>query len=212
METLGNYFSYNNDYSEINPIYNELSQQLKEIHSNGKVVSDFSAGSIAYDAGSEFLAVGDPVNFEAEKRKNVVAFAKLLLGTYLSLSTGFTDFSNVDDSFFFENIDDICSSITADDFYPEYFYGVFKEGKNEYYCDFLARKQQEQALSGKQNEATYRKVLANAASSLYADNNESDDIDLTKKQASVNTLFYPILIVGTLLILGLLIVLINKFV
>ena len=214
METIKSYFSYNDDYSKISKIYYNLSLSLKDIHNDGKVVSNLSSDTSLVGDKYGYSTVDDPVSYEAEKRKNVVSFSKMMLGTYLSLSTGFTDFSQVPDDFFFNNIEEICDSITADNFYPEYFYGVFKEGKNEYFCDFIERKKQEQALNGRSNVNSYKKVLSNAASSLYYDQSEEEfDVDdPNKKQALVHTLFYPMLIVGSLIVLGLTAYLINLFV
>ena len=214
MATLNSYFAYSDDYSEINNIYDKLSLELKKIHENGLIVSNYSSNNIEYgENGLSFNTISRPVNYEVEKRKNIVSNAKLMLGTYLSLSTGFTDFSSFPDEFFFNKIDEICSSITSDNFYPEYFYEVFKEGKNEYFCDFLARKKQERALNGASNVNSYKKVLTNAASSLYYDNEEVVDsaLDPNVKQANVHSLFYPILVVSSLLLVGVVIFLINYF-
>ena len=207
MATLKDYFSYNDDYSEITGIYDQLSRQMKDVHNSGQVISNFSSDSIEFNDGISFYNVSDPVNYELEKRKNIVSCTKMMLGTYLSLSTGFNDFSNVPDDFFTNNLDDICDSITSDNFYPEYYHEVLLEGKNEYYCDFLARKRQERELNGNRNVNSYKKVLSNAASSLYYD--VTEDVEgptFDQKQANVHSVFYPVLI-GVSLILIILIVL-----
>jgi hypothetical protein len=213
MATLGDYFSYNDDYSELNTIYDNLSREMKDIHNSGKVITNFSSSSINFDDGISFDSVGNPVNFELEKRNNIVSNAKMMLGTYLSLSTGFNDFSNVSDEFFTSNLDDICSSITSESFYPEYYYGIFNEGKNEYYCDFLARKKQERDLNGNKNVNSYKKVLSNAASSLYYDvSEEVEGPTLDQKQAKVHSLFYPVLIGVSLLLIVLVVILISNLI
>ena len=85
---------------------------------------------------------------------------------------------------------------------------LFENGSNEYYCDYLERVKQNEALGGKGNVRAYKKVLSNAASELYDD--PEDDLDLDKKVASISSLFYPLLI-GLSVLVGISIIAVIKF-
>ena len=213
METLKEYFLSNNDYSNLPNIFSNLSKQLKIIHDNGMVIPLLNSDKIAVDNGEfSFQYMTEANNYELEKRRNITAFAKLMLGTYLSLSTNFNDFSSVDDNWFSQNIDSILNSITADNFDKEYFDEVFKNGEDTYYSDFLDRKRQSEELGGKGNINTYSKVLKNSASALYSlGDTEGNNEDL-KKSASINYLFYPVALLCFTVALLLTMVALNYFI
>ena len=200
MVDLGDYFSYNSDLSNVSLIFENLSRQLKVIHSHMMVVPKLSSKSISYDDGVQFETMIEPYNFELQKRENIVSFGKLMLGTYLSLGTGFKDFSFVEDEWFANNISDITKAITSDNFYPEYFEQLFLNGSNEYYCDFIDRKRQEEALNNRSNINGFKKVLNTAASSLYEEEESQEEFNDYQKNASISSIFYPLLIGGVLLV------------
>lgn len=202
METFDSYFLYENDSSNLKDIFDNLSKQMKIIHSHGMVIPNLSSKTIGYNEnGFSFLNMSKPINFEADKRLNILSLAKLMLGTYLSSTTGFKDFSSIQDSWFIDNINDIVSSITDDDFEGEYFINLFN-GSNEYFCDYLDRKKQNETLGGRENVSQYKKVLKTAASSLYEDQSYEDDnsIDIENKTASINVSFYLMLIGCSILV------------
>lgn len=201
METLESYFLYETDYSSINKIFSDLSRKLKDFHSRNIVVNNLDASNVVYKDGSfEFKNVSENNN-ESAKRKNIVTLGKMMLGTYLSLSTGFKDFSLVQDSWFSQNIDEITSSIMSEDFDQLYFRQLFS-GSNEYYSDYLDRKKQSDELNSKNNVAQYKKVLKNAASSLSDEQDFviDEEVDVERKTASLSTFFYPLLIGGALIL------------
>ena len=209
MQTLYDFFCYNDDYYEAEHIFLNLSKRLKEIHDNNKIVLNLSSKSIIFDENVDFALQDEPTNFEVQKRENIIDFAKLMLGTFLSLSTGFRDFSNVSTEWFSENINDICSSITIDNFPNEYFTNLFSGGNNEYFSDFILKMKQEESLQGKGNVNSYKKVLSNSASNFYApsyEENENNNLfDSSQKSALINKLFYPILLGCSLALIVLLI-------
>ena len=204
METLSDYFSYNNDYSDIEKIYYNLSKKMKIIHESGKVIPNFSSSAIVFDDGFDYARTQEASNFEAQKKENILSFSKLFLGTYLSLSTGFRDFSGVSNEWFIDNIYDICSAITAENFHDEYFTSIFSNESSEYYCDYLDKKRQASNLNGRSAINSYSKVLRNSASAFYqpADEETNNDFfDPNNKAALVNELFYPILLFCSLIII-----------
>ena len=202
METLNQYFAYSDDYSNINNIYINLSRQLKIIHEHSMVVPNLTGESVVYDEDFSFTAMEPSDNFEVDKRQNIVSLGKIMLGAYLSLSTGYRDFSGVDDEWFSSNIDSICSSITSDEFESQYYIDVFSNGSNDYYCDYVDRVKQNESLGAQSNVQGFKKVLKTAASSLYQEQvfDEEDDLSIERKSASLNTIFYPLLIGGFLLL------------
>ncbi len=213
METLKEYFLSNNDYSNLPNIFSNLSRQLKIIHDNGMVIPLLNSDKIAVDNGEfSFQYMTEANNYELEKRKNITSFAKLILGTYLSLSTNFNDFSSVDDNWFSQNIDSILNSITADNFDKEYFDEVFKDGEDTYYSDFLDRKRQSEELGGKGNVNAYSKVLKNSASAFYSSSDTEQNEEGSRKSASINYLFYPVALLCFTVALLLTMVALNYFI
>ncbi len=209
MEKLNDYFLYDYDGSGLSNVFDSLSERLKEIHAYNQYVPNISSDTITYDGNVfSFTGIQESRNMDYDKRKNITSLAKLILGSYLSVANGFKDFSQVDDNWFIQNIDDICSTITDDDFNSDYFHAVFGEGSNEYYTDFLDRKSQTEALSGRENVNSYRKVLSNGASAFYAPETEGSeytpDYTVEKKSANVTQIFYPLLIglsLGTVMVM-----------
>ena len=199
METLNQYFTYENDYTNLNSIFINLSRKLKSVHEDNLIVPELTGDTISYDDDSfSFTYIEETDNVSINKRRNIISLAKIILGAYLSLSTGYKDFSSVNDEWFLDNLEDICSTITSDNFDANYFRELFLEGKDEYYCDYYDRKKQNESLSEKSNIQGYKKVLKTAASSLYQEQvfDEEDDLNIDKKTASVSLMFYPLLVGG----------------
>lgn len=202
METMNQYFSYNKDYSQLPVIFGSLYRKMRIIHDNGMYVSSINSSSIIHDADFSFSSMALADNFELRKRENIVDLTKLFLGTYLSLSTGFRDFSSVDTEWFSNNINDINSVITSDDFYPEYFTSVLLEGENTYYDEFIEKKKQNDSLNSMNNKKGYKKVLNNSGSKLYQDQSEvfDEELPIERKSAYINFLFYPTLIICSMIV------------
>lgn len=199
METIRSYFALNKDYNEMVNVFSMLYKRLEVIHENGMYVPVISSDHILYEDGTfvfDDMRLAD--NIELRKRENLVALSKLFLGTFLSLSTDFKDFSMIDTDWFTSNMNSINSSIVADQFYPEYFESVFIEGNNEYFDDFYEKQLKKEELNSRSNNKTYKKILNNAASGLYSDYFEEEVVDenvVEKKSAYINFLFYPTLII-----------------
>ena len=192
METLRTHFSYENDLDNVSELFENLSKQLKIIHSNNMAVSQVNSDEIFLGESMAFKPIKESGDFQAKKRQNIVSFSKLMIGTYLSLKTGFKDFSNVDDQWFIDNFDDIFNTINEKDFDRDYFSSVLLEGNDYYYSDYLNRKRQSESLEGKQNIHEYRKVLRTAGSELYQDLDEEEDIK--EKAGNIQITFNPLLI------------------
>lgn len=200
METLNQYFAYYDDdeYSNVNDIFYGVSRELKKVHEQGLYVPNLSGDNIVCgeDNTFSFLNLESAANNGVDQRKNILAVAKMLVGAYLSLSLEYTDYSSMPDDFFAGQIDNICSSISSDKFDGEYVTSLFTDGSSEYYSDYLDRKKQNESLSSGSNVQGYAKVLANAASSLYQEHVfDEEDLNVSGQgKASLNVIFYPLLI------------------
>lgn len=202
METLNQYFSYNHDYSELSRIFSMLYSNLRVIHDNGMYVPNISADNILYDGKFSFDSMSLFYNADLNKRENIVSLTKLFLGTYLSLSTGFRDFSSVNIEWFSNNMESIKSIVSDEDFSPDYFSSVLFDGQNVYYDEFLKKKAQNSDLNSRSSKRGYAKVLANAGSRFYEDQTEEiEENPFDRKTAYINFIFYPVLAFCSLLVI-----------
>ncbi len=210
METLKDYFSYEMDSSNIDGVIENLSRQMKIIHEHGLVIPSLSCDSVSFDNNFSFESMSKPINFEVEKKENIIALCKIMIGAYISIGSGFRDFSSLDSKWFSDNIGDICSSVAMSDYNTEYLSSIFLSGGDEYYSDFLDKYRQRERLSSRGSVQTYTKALRNAASEFYQDQSllPPESISEEKKNASINIIFYPLL-VGSTLIFALIVLLLN---
>lgn len=203
METFSQYFSYNSDYNTMMNAFEMLYKKMQIIHNNGLQVPYIDADHIYVDNDSfsfENMVLSENINVGS--RENLVDLTKLFIGSFLSLSTGFRDFSHVPTEWFSSNLDDINSSISADDYPSDFFSRVLFNGENLYYNDYLVEKEKMQ--SSVSNKNVHKKVLSNASSVLYSDMSNIDDDDsfkiVEKKSAFINVIFYPVMLGSILLI------------
>ena len=206
METLREYFTYNND-CDISSIFYILSRKLKIIHENKMVVPVIDANHILCDNGFSFDRMQLPNNIEEDKENNVLSLAKLFLGAYISASTGFYDFSHTNDAWFVENMDDIAKVVSSENYFQGYFNQVLLEKKCTYYCDYIDQIKRTQN-SGIENTNQRRKVLRTSAGGITHENSNFNDnlifddlANITnKKSAFINHLYYPALFLSLLLV------------
>jgi len=207
---LNEYVMYEN--IDVSSFFDNISKKLKTIHNNGLIVRNLNCNQIRIDDDLSFENIGESQNFEQEKRENLITLSKIMIGLVLSTGNTFRDFSYVDDDWFIKNFDNIFSVININDFDKEYFNSLYFEGKDMYYCDYLAEKKKQEELAGRENVNSYRKVLRTAASSLYQDMSEEDISDIQEKSALISTSFNPILLISIsaiILILTIFLLLIN---
>ena len=138
METLGQYFSYNNDPEVIRDSFISLDNQLKLIHERGYSV-EISSSSIVYENGLGFSRFSKGLT-EEERRNNIEDLAKLAVGTYFSTPTGsFSDYTHLPNDYIKENFDIMETSILKASRDDNYYRDVLVNGKTEYYNDYLKR-------------------------------------------------------------------------
>lgn len=201
METMNQYFSYNSD-CDVASIFYKLYQDMKIIHSNGMFIPVIDSNHIVYDGEFSFGSMILSNNIDLDRRENILSLTKLFLGTYLSIPSGFRDFSFVDTEWFSQNMNDINSIIISEGYFPDYFNSVLLNGEDSYYNDFVDNQRRAQSLGDTSNVIGYKKVLNNAASKFYQDQADiSDDNSIVeKKTAFINYLFYPSIFLSLLLI------------
>ena len=124
METLREHFSYEKDFDELPELFESLSRQLRIIHSNNMIIPRLNSDEIIMGGSMSYNPVRQEDINQNEKRRNLLDLNKIMIGTYLSLETGFRDFSQVDDNWFLENFDSIFDTIHHENFDKEYFYSV----------------------------------------------------------------------------------------
>ncbi len=211
METLKDSLLYEQDLDLVPEMFEKMFRELKIIHSNGMIVPNINSEEIVFGGSMLFKTIKQPTNFDEQKRKNILSLSKIMIGTYLSLETGFRDFSAVDDKWFIDNFETIFNTMNYKDFDKEYFESVFLDGKNYYYSDYLDRKRQGESLQGNSNIQGYKKVLRTAGSSLYEDLSD-EEITVKEKNANLQTAFNPLLIgisVALITVLTIMLILVN---
>lgn len=196
VETLKQYFSYNKD-CDLPDIFFQLSRKMKIIHQNGMYVPVVDSDHIIVDNGFSFNDMSLSSDFVNDKKRNIEKLAKIFIGAFLSLETGFYDLSQVNDNWLLEHLDEINDTITADSYPRDYFDAVLLTHEDDYYCDYVEKIKNTSSLS---NTLAYRKVLSSAGSKYYQDQSEMPVSTIEKKSAFINYLFYPILILSIVIV------------
>lgn len=139
---------------------------------------------ILYDDGKFSFGEMDTSHSKDNIRGNIVSLTKLFLGTYISIPTGFRDFSSVPTEWFLENMPDISGSITDESFDFLYFDNVLVNGQNVYYNSYVDNIKRLDDVGSMSNVRGYKKVLSNAASKFYEDqsveNGNNNDSEIKK--------------------------------
>ena len=185
METIREHLTYEKaDLNELPKRFEELSKTLEFIHSKGAVVHPLNSDTTGYDS-PEFSSLRRPIDFEKERRENIVSLGKLMVGCYVSNETGFKDFSDVDTNWFSEKEGDIFNCFHYEDFDREYFKPLFDNQKNMfdepkdiaeticYYHVYLNRKRQAERLKGAAQNKGTTKSLVNPHFKGLTDSDES---------------------------------------
>ncbi len=184
METLGQYFSYNNDPEVIRDSFISLDNQLKLIHERGYSV-EISSSSIVYENGLGFSRFSKGLT-EEERKNNIEDLAKLAVGTYFSTPTGsFSDYTHLPNDYIKENFDIMETSILKASRDDNYYRDVLVNGKTEYYNDYLKRISDKKV--GRENSNSRVLTYSTPEGRAMSNKEESAFLDLA---------FYPI--IGTL--------------
>lgn len=196
--TLRQYFSYNKSLKNARILLIDLDKQLKYIHMLGFYVQNISSDYIIYDKHSNIFKfdinklkyIGYDYDFDIYCTKNRVEFAKLSIGTFLTIEQGFCDYSSVQTSFFKDNFDLIEEYIPYENDKDYYYREMFiNNNKKAYYSDYILKLD----FSNKKKESN--KELKNYNyESLYYQLSES---------GHVNILYY-IVIITLILVIGIL--------
>ncbi len=185
METLGQFFSYNNDPETVRDVFLSLDNQMKLIHERGYSV-DINSSSIVYENGLGFARF-KPNLTEEERKNNVVDLAKLAVGTYFSLPTGsFSDYTHFPNDYIKDNfaIMETCILPATDN--DNYYRDVLVNGSSAYYNDYL----KELKARNSQNHTPHSnsRVLSYSTQEGRAMTNDNN-----KEAAFISIAFYPIM-------------------
>lgn len=186
MESLFDYFSYNKD-CDIDDIYYRLFEQLKVLHSKGLYVNSLDSYHIYHDVNDN-LVYTDIVDNKDEINginSNILSLSKMMIGTYLSIGTGFQDYSFANNSWFMQNIDSISEVVPLDNI-KDYLNKVFAS-QTLYYSDVV---NEINTSNTRQNRNNKVKTLRNG----NIDYLEVDSNDEKSAFAYVNLLFYPVIL------------------
>lgn len=195
METLKDYFLCNPE-CDLSKIFYKLYGDLEIIHDNGMCVPELDSEHILHNDGK--FSFGEMVSsYNRENiRNNIVSLTKLFLGAFISIPTGFRDFSSVPMEWFLENMPSISGSITDDSFDFLYFDNVLINGQNVYYNSYVDNLKRLDDMGSMSNVRGYKKVLSNAASKFYEEQgveNDNSNENEARKSAFIYFLFYPVL-------------------
>lgn len=189
METLNQYFSYNNDIEKARDIFLSLDNQLKLIHNRGYSV-EINSSSIVYENGFSFSKFNYGLS-EEERLSNIQDLCKLAVGTYFSLPSGtFCDYTHLPNEYIYENFDVMESSILKATANDSYYREILVNNKCIYYNDYL--KELSKNNNGKGN--TNGRVL-----SYYTPQGQA----MTNKDeaAFIELAFYPIIVTLSIIML-----------
>lgn len=187
METLGQYFSYNNDPEKIREVFISLDNQLKVIHSKGYSV-DISSSTIVYENGLGFSKFNKGLT-PSQKKANIEDLAKLAVGTYFSLPTGsFSDYTHLPNEYIRNNFSLMEDSILKFNESDNYYRDVLVDGRTMYYSDYIDNLKKS-APQSKNNS----RVLSYSTPEGKAMSKRDD-------AAFIDLAFYPILITITIIL------------
>lgn len=187
METLGQYFSYNNDPEKIREVFVSLDKQLKVIHSKGYSV-DINSSTIVYENGLGFSKFNKGLT-PSQQKANIEDLAKLAVGTYFSLPIGsFSDYTHLPNDYIKDNFDIMEDSILKFNESDNYYRNVLVEGKVGYYCDYIDTLRKNTPQSKNNNRVLSYSTPEGKA---MAKRDDAAFIDLA---------FYPILITVTIIL------------
>lgn len=180
MDTLGKYFTYNQDPEKARDIFIKLDSKMKSLHSEGKYI-DINSNTIGISEDCDFLRTSKGLTPEL-RQANIESLAKLAVGTYFSLPSGtFYDYSNFPTENLRNYFDSIESNIPIA--YPDdiYYREVLINGNMWYYNDYLDNLKKHSQGKGNNRVLSYSTPQGRAMSSK-------------DESAFVNIAFYPIII------------------
>lgn len=202
MESLRSYFAYNKDYDELPALFYSVSKALKSLHDKRKCVGFLSSDNILLEDG--VVDFSDVVDFQDEKKsENLRSLSKIILGSYVSLSSGYRDFSSVDDEWIKNNFYGIQGMLQMTTLPAEFLERSLLSGVSEYYHNYSDLEKDMGISSSKAITKSLRKASYSLANESIGEN------VYERKSAFASTLIYPTIIVA-LIILIIIFILINN--
>lgn len=203
METLKDHFIYEYNPELLYDMFYSLSDQMKELHERKQFIPGLNMGKIVVDKSIHFSQAQPAFMREEAKRQNITAFAKIMIGCYLSQGVKFQDLSVIEDSWFLENLDDIFQCVQYPGFEKEYFRRVFS-GENIYYSDYMDKINQEEQISNAKSEGRIRSLVKSNGHNMLPEE--------TQKAARIHVAFNPLLVglsIAVIAVMTIMFILIN---
>lgn len=200
-------FYFTNDKNieseEISDIFLDLDKKLKYVHQQGAYVHNLNSDNIKYSGtGFNFskTSVFRGLN-EDLKKENIVALAKLNLGTQVSIASGFSDFTAISTESIMANFSMMEMTLSSGFPNDEYLKMVFEKGVVDvYYHEYLGGLDIAKEGASSRDRGLSKSLSTEAGRALGA--REEED------SAFINVIFYPVIIAVALLLIAVLIVLI----
>ena len=200
-ERLRDYLSYEIKEEQLSSLFYALSFMLENLHQKGYEVTELNSDTIQIENQIPTFTQIARIDIQKNlKEENILDLTKLMLGSYITISVGFSDYTKLSLSFLQENFNEM-ENIVPSSIDKMYFREVIVNGKREYYHHFYERKAVELEPLGNSsshsNARTKSKVLPNGVGKMYMLSDDSQD----KMGAFINVIFYPTLLLVLTIVL-----------
>ncbi len=192
-ETLRQYLTYNKDPEIIENIFYNLDLQMQYLHGQGYYVNELNSDAIIFRSNNSFVfaSINKGRDISKERHDNIVDFAKLFMGAYISIENGFCDYSCLDTNYIKKNFDSIKWLIPNSEYFEDV---IVNDDTSMYYNTYINK------LSGNSKGNSRQMVKATVQGKLYSYDEDS---------AFVKIIFYPVMLVSFIVIILLLYVIVN---
>lgn len=190
-ENLEQYLTYQKSEKNLERIFYMLSILLEEIHKKGYRVEQLNSKTIIFE---EEMPVFTTLvkNNSLKDDENIETLSKIMIGAFLTLQSGFSDYTKLPISYLRENYQDFEEAIRSQYFNKAYFKNVIINKEYEYYHKFIEKEKNNQTngMSNENQKALQKsKVLQNGVGKLYTYEDNNDQMS-----AFINVIFYPTLL------------------
>lgn len=190
-ENLEQYLTYQKSEENLEKIFYILSILLEQIHKKGYQVEQLNAKTITIENGIPSFTILYKNKF-LEKNRNIEDLSKIMIGAFLTLQSGFSDYTRLPVSYLRENYNVFEKAIESKYFNKAYFKNIIVNGEYEYYHKFIEKSKNDISNEmSKENQKTLQKskVLPNNVGKLYTFEENND-----RMSAFINVIFYPTLL------------------
>ncbi len=181
-ETLREYFLMHKDISNeaISNIFYQLDSQLKYFHQRNYHIKGINSDTIVHDNGNFiFTSIEKSQDIVSDRHEDIINLSKLAIGTYISIETGFCDYTNLDIDYVKSYFGELKWLINDSEYYEDV---IMNNDTSTYYVDYV------QSLNHSTKGNSRQIVKATPQGKLYSYDDQED-------AAFVKIMFYPIMII-----------------